>query len=446
MALALIVRLGTLWSTASRDADGGDPFFYHRQANMLAEGHGFSDPFVFAEDGRYVPTAIHPPLYTMWLSVPSFLGAKSIFAHKVMSVLAGTAAVAAIGLIGRRVGGPRVGLAAAVLAALYPKLWEIDGTLWPEGLFVLTTGICVLAAYRWRDRPSLAAALGLGAALGLATLTRGEALLLVPVLVVPLVALRPGLDLRGRLVAGGAVIGSLLVVLAPWTVYNLGRFERPVLVSTNANEVFVYANCEETYEGTFLGWWSYNCQERLRQATGEPPGDASEKAEYWRREGLAYAWDNKGRLPVVVAARIGRVWDVFRPVQNTELQQFEGKEPWVGKVGLGFYWVLVPFAIAGAVIARRRKVPLLPLAAQVVVVTITAMVVYGVVRFRAPAEITIVVLAAVAVVALADRLRSGGAAHQVDAERAVTEPPATDPPATDPPATGPPATGPMVHR
>jgi hypothetical protein len=51
----------------------------------------------------------------------------------------------------------------------------------------------------------------------------------------------------------------------------------------------------------------------------------------------------------------------------------------------------------GAVILRRRRTSLLPLLALPVMVTVTAACAYGITRFRAPAEITIVVLAAVAV-------------------------------------------------
>jgi hypothetical protein len=69
--------------------------------------------------------------------------------------------------------------------------------------------------------------------------------------------------------------------------------------------------------------------------------------------------------------------------------------------------VLVGFAIAGVVILRRRKVALIPLLAPVVIVTIVAAAFYGLVRFRAPAEVSIVVLAAVALDALWAKRFSG---------------------------------------
>ena len=61
------------------------------------------------------------------------------------------------------------------------------------------------------------------------------------------------------------------------------------------------------------------------------------------------------------------------------------------------FWVLVPCAVVGGVMLRRRRVPITPLVSQFVIVAVTAAAIYGLVRFRIPAEVSLVVLAAVAV-------------------------------------------------
>jgi hypothetical protein len=61
------------------------------------------------------------------------------------------------------------------------------------------------------------------------------------------------------------------------------------------------------------------------------------------------------------------------------------------------YFVLVPLAIAGAVLARRRRVPIYPLLAFPATVVLSVLFTIGQTRYRAPAEISLVVLAAVAV-------------------------------------------------
>jgi hypothetical protein len=53
--------------------------------------------------------------------------------------------------------------------------------------------------------------------------------------------------------------------------------------------------------------------------------------------------------------------------------------------------------VVGAVMLRRRRVPITPLVSQFVIVVVTAAAIYGLVRFRIPAEVSLVVLAAVAI-------------------------------------------------
>ena len=70
---------------------------------------------------------------------------------------------------------------------------------------------------------------------------------------------------------------------------------------------------------------------------------------------------------------------------------------------LDCYYVLMPLAIAGAVVLRRRRVTLYPLLAQALLATFTAATTFGVTRYRAGAEVAVVVLAALAVDAVAQR-------------------------------------------
>src|SRR5690554_3800817 len=171
-AAAMALRLWLLRSVASRNPDGGDPLYYHIQAKFLVDGHGFSDPFLWLETGRFEPVAIHPPLFTIWLAIPTFFGFDSFLAHKIMSCLAGALAVAAIGLFAREAAGDRAGLLAAGIAAVYPPLWSIDGQLWPEGLFTAFVALAGWAGLRAHRSHSWRWAAAAGALVALAALTR----------------------------------------------------------------------------------------------------------------------------------------------------------------------------------------------------------------------------------------------------------------------------------
>jgi hypothetical protein len=399
-ALVWRILYVSVWGTV--DPNGGDGFYYHAQANLLADGHGFANPFVWRDAHRVIPTATHPPLYPLALATSSVLGATSFLAHKIVSCLIGVAAVIVIALVGRRIGGPRAGLIAAVLAAAYPNLWVIDGLILSEGLFAVTIGLAVLAAYRFHDRPTSGNAFLVGAAIAAAALTRGEGIFLVVLLAVPLVVIAKHVSLERKLVLFAIVACSTGVLIAPWVVRNLTSFDEPVYLATGADDLLQAANCDPTYHGDLIGFWQFSCYTDV-------PGDESVRAAERRRLGLQYMSDHRGQVPTVVAARVGRIWEVYRPWQNARLATVEGRPLWAARAGLVAYWVLAPLAIYGLVVVRRRGTTLVPLLAQLALVTLTAITAYGVVRFRLPAEVVIVASAAVGLDALWTAARSRSA-------------------------------------
>ena len=106
----------------------------------------------------------------------------------------------------------------------------------------------------------------------------------------------------------------------------------------------------------------------------------------------------------MATARVLRPWGLFHPSQEVGLQRAGGGGPrWAGWLGLGVAWALVPAAIAGAVLLRRRREPLALLLAPVALVVVVSATAYGILRFRAAADVAIVVLAAVALDALVGR-------------------------------------------
>ena len=67
----------------------------------------------------------------------------------------------------------------------------------------------------------------------------------------------------------------------------------------------------------------------------------------------------------------------------------------IAREAMWAYFVLLPAAVAGAVILRRRRVQILALFAQALIATVIAAGTFGLTRYRAGVEVSIVVLAAV---------------------------------------------------
>ena len=396
MLAALALRVGYVLGWKNPAPILGDAFYYHYGANLFADGHGFPDPYAWKLTGAFEPKALHPPLYIVVLGLGSLVGLRSYLDHQLISCLLGAGTVFVVGLAGRRIAGPAVGLLAAGICAVYPMLWLNDALVLSESLSTLCAAGVVLAAHRFWERRGLLDAVVLGAAVALAALARAELLLLAVVLVLPLV-LRRGARAWPRRIGLLAVAGAACVaVLAPWALYNVARFDRPAVLGTSLGATLRVANCPSTYAGPFKGWWDYTCI--ISRPT--PPGDASVQDEEYRRQALDFMRERRDEVPGVVAARVGRVWAAYRPLEQLMLDTAETRELPASRVGLAMYYVLVVGAVAGAVVLVRRRVPVLPLLAPLVVVTISAAAFYGTTRFRASAEPSIVLLASVAIVAL----------------------------------------------
>ncbi|MBM3674310.1 MAG: glycosyltransferase family 39 protein [Actinobacteria bacterium] len=398
----------------------GDGIWYLGVAGQLAAGDGFVEPLNLITTGRAIPSASHPPLYPVYLSIVDFVGGQSSLVHRIWSCVPGGVTVLLVGLLARDLAGERAGLLAAGLAAVYLDLVIQDVVLWSEGMYAATIVASLWLAYRFLGRPTLLRAAVLGGAVTLATLTRAEAALLYLVLFLPLVAGASRRSVRRCvefLAVGGAVA---LVLFAPWLLYNnSGRFEHPVVISTGFGGLLASANCDNTYTGPFLGGWGGLCAQGLPDPL---PRDETETDTIFRRAGIRYAREHAGRLPVVVPVRVLRSFGLWKPVATTvaDLQLPEGRARWVAYPAVAQYWAYLAVAAAGFWILRRRGVRVWPLVTPAVVVAVISVIGYGTMRFRIAFEVVLPVLAAVALDAWWGALRSRRGGPRIETPDATT--------------------------
>jgi 4-amino-4-deoxy-L-arabinose transferase-like glycosyltransferase len=387
--LALGLRIGVLLAV-DEEPVGGDGWAYMVTSHHLARGEGYVDP-VAAE----LPGAHHPPGWITVLAVPQLLGVETQLGLQVFAAFVGAGTVLLIGLAARQIAGERAGLTAAVLAAVYPGFWKYERELLSETLVFAVLALVLLLAYRYLERSSRGRAVALGAALGATVLIRAELVLLLPLLAVPLV-LRNGRPFREQAVQLGLLGWVVVAAVAPWTAYNLGRFEEPVVLTTGLGAAMAIANCDEAYHGELMGHFDRDCA--IRHSLRAPDNDRSEQDLFLRAAAVDYMGDHLGRLPVVELARAGRTWSLYRPGQQINLDQAWTRTParilWAQ---LLTYWAIAVGAILGAIVLRRRGIVLWPLLAPVFSVLAMGLVITGQPRYRSPAEVSLVILAAVAV-------------------------------------------------
>ncbi|MCL7455281.1 MAG: hypothetical protein M8467_19775 [Anaerolineae bacterium] len=197
-----------------------DAYVTFRLARNLASGKGFT---YNAGQAILSTTA---PMYALILSAGARLGPDLPSLANALSAMAlGTGAILLFAL-GRREGHPGLGALAGLFYVLYPLLWLCLGL---ETGFFLALGLAAILSYR-SGRPYLAAIL-----LALATLTRGDGLILAGVLALDWASGWSGWGrlLRGRaapadrpgpavVVAAAAVYVMVMVPLLAWLTWRFG--------------------------------------------------------------------------------------------------------------------------------------------------------------------------------------------------------------------------------
>ena len=257
-------------------------------------------------------------------------------------------------------------------------------------------------------------------ACGLAALDRNELILLFPVVAIPLALRARDLEWRARIrLAVVACVAGAVLVDAVGAVQPHPLQRADVHVVRALGSVLSAANCDSVYYGIV--------DRLLRQLL---PGSLAHgrrvrtRRTVPREQAIDYMKDHVTRLPVVVLARVGRMWGLFKPGQTTLLRLVDrGAGP--GAI-VDRALRLLPAdpvrraaGLSACAGAGSRSCPCSP---RRVIVTFAAATTFGVTRYRAPAEVSIVVAAAVGMVATARWLRSRRPARATERRNRCTAP------------------------
>ena len=200
-----------------------DAFFYHRAAELLASGHGFS-----AAIG--VPTAQWPPAFPTLLSLVYRVAGPHPVAGQVFNACLGALTVPLLYLLAKRTfGRSEATIAAGALAVLPGQILWSDVELSETLYTLLLVGFFLLVQVLPRRAWSAAA---LGVAAGIVILTRGDGILLLPALVA---VWWPELRRRRLAAWTGTAIACAALTVAPWTIRNAVVMGAFIPLSTNSS-------------------------------------------------------------------------------------------------------------------------------------------------------------------------------------------------------------------
>ncbi|MEA2479394.1 MAG: hypothetical protein QOJ07_1316 [Thermoleophilaceae bacterium] len=419
IALALVIRLAFIAATPDYRPKHDDRD-YDRLACALVTGDGYpreSPRAPAGDDCRRAapsaePTAFRPPGFPMFLAgiytVARPLGIDRWTAARVAQAVLGALAAALIGLIALRLWGRTTALVAIALAAVYPPLILIGGSLLTEPLFVALVLGTLAAVLAYRADPRRSLLIGAGVLAGLTALTRTNGvLLLLPLALLVFGAGAAAAARRTRAGHAAVFVAIALVTVAPWTIRNAVALHSFVPVSTEAGSALAgtYNDAARTNPVRPGAWVVPGTVPELRRLVASDFRD--EPAAEGRQ--LSYAFDYMKGRPGYVAEVAGR--------NTLRLLNLDGKYWWRFSAGTisqvqwgadiaGYaFFPFILLALAGAFLPAARRAPAwMWLVPGLLFLSVVPLV--GELRMRAPIEPFILLLAALPVAALIERRRA----------------------------------------
>ncbi len=385
---------------------------YMRLGSYVAHTGGYSDSG--GAGGSLGPTAYFPPGYPYFIGALDLLdghengGRSSVQPTRLAQTVLGTVAVGLIGLVALEAFGPLVGLIALAIAAFYPVLIELSGTLVAENLLIVFELAAVWAALRVRRARWPYAWIGTaGIFTGLAALTHQNALLMVIPLGLAVWAGRPRFSGRA-LRAPALFLAATLITIAPWTIRNAVELHHFVPISDEAGITLVgtYNSTSAANSGVPYKWRLYFAipgeTALIREAPRLPEVQLGDRLQ---SQALHYI----GAHPI---APFAVAFD-----NTLRLFELEGSFAWhasaaaigltagAARIGVFSFWLLCIVALAGAFTGVVRRGPLWLWAVPVLFAISVVFVNVETPRFREPVDPFLILLAACGCAALVRRLR-----------------------------------------
>ena len=301
--VALLARLAVVAWAAGRFPAVQDGHYYDVLARRLAAGQGYTWLW---PDGAVTYAAHYPVGYPAMLALAyAVVGASTGVAMTVNALVGAAAAYGAHRIVdGEGVSRWRP-LAAGLAVALHPALVPYTAAVMTEGVTAALLVVAAALASRARSAerwwPWL---VGLGVAMGLATLVRPQSLVLAPVL--GALAVPASGTARTRLARAAAVLGMALVCVAPWTARNCARMNLCALVSVN-------------------GGWNLLIGVETRTGSWEPIDVPPVCATVWVEAGKDACFERAARRDLAAAPT---AWLARAPGKVAVTLDYFGAAPW----------------------------------------------------------------------------------------------------------------------
>jgi len=357
---------------------------YELYAYRLSQGWGYT-----GADGQY--TAKKPPGTSLSLTPVYCILGRSFFAARIWFCLLSAATCLAVFVLGSQLRDARVALISAGWFAVYPGSFAYCLHFLSEVPFSLYVACATATTVACLRRSSVPWAIVAGACWGMAILTRGQLVFILPLPWVAVIWNRRVREKYSRILTLQTAV--TVVIVGAWVLRNQALLGKAMLTS-NTGTVFWGAHNDKVFrDSAQIGNWI-----PVSPFFENDPvvgNEVERNAVGWER-GLEWVRNNVSRMPQLYIMKVARLLAPFETTENRLVY-----------LAFGVAWLFTgPFVLIGILTTWRRDteawiVMMLPLLATL----LSALVFYGSIRIRDSIASIYVVFAAAGVVYAWDRLR-----------------------------------------
>jgi 4-amino-4-deoxy-L-arabinose transferase-like glycosyltransferase len=388
--LALLVRLAYNVTVARGYFPAYDARYYDTIAKNLLGEHCFCLV-------GHTSTTDRAPLWSFIIAIIyAVTGPINFYARFFFCLIdAGTCVI--VYLFARDIFNQRTGLIAGTLATLYAGLFIYTGWLYTETLYTFCLMAFAYTLYLLQRTGLLRWAVYSGLSLALASLTRPNGFFALG-----MVCVWGIIVIRARIIPWRTVVQAILIItlitaglIAPWTIrnYRVAHIFIPVATGSGVVLAGVYNDTALT-DPELLGMWVPG--NRIR-----PPIPRSAHPSYMgenENRGYAFHWieTHLSSMPYLLSLHFINTWKPYTSEEGLPFREFPDRTSSKIAWNLIQYMPIVIIALAtlGLATTWKKRIDLLAIYLILLLTIGVNIAFYGSMRFRAPIEPLLVILAA----------------------------------------------------
>jgi 4-amino-4-deoxy-L-arabinose transferase-like glycosyltransferase len=352
-------------------------------------------------------TVERAPLWPLLIAMINLLtGSDNLHVRLFLSLLgAGTCLI--LYFFARDLFGRRIALIAGLIGAFSPMLVVYDGWLYSESLYTFLFLLFVYSLYLIQKTGQTRWVVFSGIIAGLGMLTRQNQIITFGMILCwcLLVGGKRLLPARQTVKAGVVITSLLFLLVLPWTLRNYLLTQKIVFVATGGGTILAGAYNDQVLTSTLLG----------RKGMWVPPIESTADCcniwgEHANLTPEAFNWitTHPSSVPKLLAYHFINIWWPAVPDGGLPIGQYPGRfASYLIKSALLYIPPLIfLLAVLGTITCWRQKWrELLPVFLGISFTILQCLIFYGSVRFRAPIDPLLILLAAGAFWGLGRRLK-----------------------------------------